>query len=118
MAHGDGVGLDASQDLHDPPVLQPRLIVEEPAELLREAGDGALGVLAGVEPVVVQPAGSGVGCEGDDRVEGEHPFEQGGELLLPAARHEVVPEGAEVAALVGVGDRVALAHDLGDQLTP
>ena len=48
----------ASNELHDAAVLEPCLIVEIAPQLFREARDGPLGYLAGLEPIVMDAAQS------------------------------------------------------------
>ena len=73
-------------------------------------------MLAGFEPVVVDPFQARVGRKFQHRFELQHPLEQLGEFVLPRARHEEVPERAKAAALVRVGDQVAFAQDVLQQL--
>ena len=54
LAGGEGAGLDAPDELHDALVLQEHLVVEQPAHLLGQLADGALGLLDGGQPVLVQ----------------------------------------------------------------
>ena len=114
-AQGQRLALDAVQQVHDAAVLQPGLVVEEATQLLRELRHRALGVLARLQPVVMHAAGAGIGVELGHRGQGEDLVEQVAELFLAPARQQEVPERAEAAALVGVGDGVALAHDLLEQ---
>ena len=103
------------QNIHDPAILQPGSIVEEAAQLLRESRHGALGVLSGFKPVVVNATGAGIGaCLGDGRL-GEHPLDQPGQLLLPVSRHQELPECVEAPALIGIRNCVAVAHDVLEQ---
>ena len=59
------------EQLHDALVFQIGLIVQVPAELLGELGHGPLGVLAGLQPVVVDPLQADVRIEGADGGKGE-----------------------------------------------
>src|SRR5690606_14664435 len=94
----------------------PHLIVQEPAQLRRQQRDGALRVLAGVEPVVVDPAHAPVRPQLGDRGMAEDAFEVLGHLLLALLGDEQLPEGTEAAPLVRTVDRVAFTQDLGDQV--
>ena len=73
VADRERAGLDAPQDVHDAAVLRPHLVVEEAAQVLGEDTDGGLGLLAGVEPVVVDAAHAAVwparGARPDDRAD-------------------------------------------------
>ena len=106
------LGLDAMQNVHDATVLQPGLIIEETPQLLRKLSHSALCVFTGLQPVVVHATGTRIGFELGHRRQGQHPLQQGRQLFLPAARHQEIPEGAETSSLIGIGNRIALAHDL------
>jgi hypothetical protein len=54
MAQRQGVALDLADHLEYSPVVQPDLVVEEPAQLLRQQPNRLLGPLAGLDPVEVQ----------------------------------------------------------------
>ena len=103
------------QDVHDAAVLDPRLVVEEPAQLRRELGNGALRVLAGFEPVIVYAPGAGIGAQRRDGRLGENPLQQPGQLLLPIARHQEVPERTKAPSWSRIRDGVTLAHDVFEQ---
>ena len=114
-AQGQRLALDAVQQVQDAAVLQKGPVVQKAAQLLRQLGHGALRVFAGFQPVVVHAAGARLGLQGRHRGQCQHLIQPLGQFLLPAAGHEEVPEGAEAAALVGVTDGIALAHDLVEQ---
>ncbi len=107
--------LDAAQQLQDAAVLHEGPVVQEAAQLLRQLRHGALRVFAGLQPVVVHAAGARLGVQRRHRRQRQHLVEPSGQRLLPPAGHQKVPERAEAAALVGVADGVALAHDLIEQ---
>ena len=103
------------QNVHDPAILDPRLIVEEAAQLLRKPSHGALGVLAGFQPIVVNAPGAAVGMGlRDDRLR-QHPLQKPGQLLLPVSRHQELPEATKAPSLVRIRDGVAIAHDVFEQ---
>src|SRR4030066_78660 len=60
-------------------------------------------------------AGSPSGREFGARGRGQDALKQRRQFFLPAAGHQEIPKGAKAAALVGVGDGVALTHDLFQQ---
>ena len=118
VAERQGVGLDPVQEVHDAAVLEPRAVVEEPPELLREQGDGALGVLARFQPVVVHAPGPGVRVHVRDGGQLQHSFEESRQLLLPGPRQEELPERAKASPLIGIRDGVALGHDVFEERSP
>lgn len=114
VPHGQGRTLDGPQQLDDATVLEPDLVVEEAAQLLGAAEDRLLGALGGVEPVEVDAAQTAVDVDG---IEVHELLEEAGELVTAGTRQEKVVEGLEAATLIGVGDGVAFADDLVEQLT-
>ncbi len=67
VAQGQRLGLDAVQDVHDAAVLQPGLVVQKAPQLLRQLRHRALGVLAGLQPVVVDARACGHRAAGPPR---------------------------------------------------
>mgnify|MGYP005811914963 CR=1 FL=1 len=55
------LALDAAQQFEDATVFEKGAVVEEAPQLLRKPRDGALRVLAGLEPVVVDAARARIG---------------------------------------------------------
>ena len=115
VAQRQRLAFDAVQDVHDAAVFLPGLIIEKTAQLLGQGGDGALGMFARFHPVVVNAAGAGVRVQVGHSGQCQHAIEQRGQLLLPAAGQQKIPEGAKALALVGIGYRFALAHDVFEQ---
>ena len=113
LAQPQRVRLDAAQDVHHPPVLQPGLIVKEPAQLLGQHPHGCLGTLPGVQPVVVDVPHPRVAL--GDPVQCLHPLKQPSQLLLPAGGEQEVVEGLEAPALIGVRDGLPAAEHLVEQ---
>jgi hypothetical protein len=60
VADAECLALDGAEQVEDPPILEPHVIVEEAAELVGEETNGGLGALAGVDPVEMDPAQSPV----------------------------------------------------------
>src|SRR5690606_6306716 len=112
VADGERVLLELANHGHDAAVLEPRLIVEVPAELLGQPRHGALRDLAGAEPIVVDALEAPIRGKRRDGVEVENALEQSTKLLLSGRGHQEIPERVEAAALVGGRDRVVLAEDL------
>ena len=50
---GQGLGLDAMQDVHDAAILQPDFVVQKAPQLLRELRHGGLRLLTRLQPIVV-----------------------------------------------------------------
>jgi len=105
------------QQVQDAAVLQKGPVVQEAAQLLRQLGHRSLSVFAGFQPVVMHAAGARLRLQRRDGGQRQHLVQPFGEFLLTPARHQEVPEGTEAAALIGVADGVALAHDLVEQRT-
>jgi hypothetical protein len=55
IAQPQRASLDLTQDVDDPPILEPGLVIEEAAELLGQLRDDRLGAPGRVQPVVVDP---------------------------------------------------------------
>ena len=112
----EGAALERADDLHDAPVLEPDLIVEESSQLGREPGDGALGALARFHPIVMDAPELRVGRQSAHGGQGEGRVQHRAQGLLPLRGHEEVPERPEAASLVRIGDDIALPQDILQQL--
>ena len=69
-------------------------------------------MLARFHPVVMHAAGAGIRIQVRHRGQCEHAIQQLGQFFLPTAGQQKIPEGAETLALIGIGNRIALAHDV------
>ena len=116
IAQRQGFGLDAVQQIHDAAVFQPGLVVQKAAQLLRQLGHGALRVFARLQPVVVHAAQAGVGRHGGYWRQCQYTVEQLGQLFLARLGHQKIPKRTKALALVRVADRIALAHDVLQQV--
>src|SRR5690606_5481727 len=82
---------------------------------MRQLRHLAMRVLAGLEPIVVYAPDARLGLQCGNGLQRQRPIQPLGKLLLTAAGHQEVPEGAKAAALIRVADRIALSHDFVEQ---
>ncbi|MNE75777.1 hypothetical protein D3C80_1719670 [compost metagenome] len=71
FAQLQGLAFNVAQQTHDPPVLQPGLVVQVAAQLLGQPGYGALRGFPGFQPVVVHAQQAPVRFQALHRGEGE-----------------------------------------------
>jgi len=92
------------------------LVVQESSQLLRKQGDGALGLLARLHPIVVDAPELPVRLQSLDGREGAYRIQHGTQVILALDRHEEIPEGFETPALVRIGYDVSLTKDVLEKL--
>ena len=98
IAYGERRGLDGADQVEDPPVLQPHLVVEESAQLFGDLPNGALRPLGRLRPLMVDGLQPLIVVDG---IECRHPGQQSGQIILTRLGKQKVVERLEVAALVG-----------------
>ena len=106
---------DPPQQVDDPPVLEPHLVVKEPPELLRQLPYGRLGAFGGRQPVVVDLFQARIAFR--DAWELVDLGKEPGQFLLAGLREQEVIEPLEGPALIRTGDRLAAAEHVVEQFS-
>ena len=107
----------SAQDVDHPPVLEPDLVVEEPAAAARtELADRCLGALGRVQPVVVDMPQPRIALGHGLAQLVQRLVQQPGQFLLPGWLKQEVVEGLEGAPLVGPGDGLSAAEHVIEEL--
>ncbi len=94
--------LDVPDQLHDPAVVLPCLVVEVAPQLLRQARHGALRHFTRLDPIVVNADETPIRLELLHGSKFEHPRQQLRKFVLARRRHQKIPERTKALALVGI----------------